>query len=338
MRLTELAAKLHVEVEGDGDLEVTGLAPIDEAGPTDVTFLANPKYRPMLATSKAGAVIVSRDEVVGGRTVLRADVPYLSFVDAAEIFDSRPKPRPGIHPSCVIDPTAEIGEGAYLGACAVVGAHVRIGIDACIHPNVTIYDGATIGDRFTAHASSVVRESVVLGDDVVLQAGAVIGGDGFGYIPLGEKPPRPIPQIGTVHLADKVEIGSNATVDRAAVGVTVVGEGCKLDNLVMLAHGAKLGAGSLLAAQSGIAGSTRVGKRLMTGGQTGLNGHLEVGDDVKIAAGSKVLQSVESGKAVAGYPATDMGVWRRYAVQLSRLPELFRRVARLEKELEEGKG
>lgn len=336
MRLADLAERIGADLEGDGDIEIDGVAPIDGAEPGMVTFLANAKYRPALATTRASAVIVDRDETVAGTAALRCTNPYQAFVAALYEFDRRPRPAAGIHRTAVIDASADIGEGAYVGACAVIGAGVRIGRDARIYPNVTIYDGVVIGDRFTAHAGAVVREEVRLGDDVVLQPGAVVGADGFGFVPVGGGDPLPIPQIGSARLDDKVEIGANSTVDRAAVGETVVGSGAKLDNLVMVAHGCQVGEGSLLAAQTGIAGSTRLGKRVMTGGQVGIQGHIELGDDSSVAAGSGVVASVREGDTVAGYPAVGIGAWRRNMVLVRRLPELLRRLRKLERRVLEG--
>ncbi|RMF25377.1 MAG: UDP-3-O-(3-hydroxymyristoyl)glucosamine N-acyltransferase [Deltaproteobacteria bacterium] len=335
MRVAELAELVGGRVEGDGELEIEGLAPIDEAGPRELTFVANPKYARWLARTRAGAVLLGLEEDAHGRTAIRVEQPYAALVRLLERFDQRPRLQPGVHPTAVIAASAEIGEGAAVAPYAVIGENVRIGRDARIHPHVTIYPGVVIGDRFTAHAGAVVREGVRIGDDVTLQPGVVVGGDGFGYVPRGREDPLPIPQIGTVELGDRVEIGSNTTVDRAALGATRIGRGAKLDNLVMVAHGCRIGAGTMLAAQVGMAGSTRIGERVMAGGQVGFAGHVDVGDDVQIAAQSGVAGDVESGRVVAGTPAVEIGVWRRYSVLLRRLPELAKRLARLERLLGE---
>jgi UDP-3-O-[3-hydroxymyristoyl] glucosamine N-acyltransferase len=214
----------------------------------------------------------------------------------------------------------------------VIGDDVTIGRDARIHPHVTIYPQARIGDRFTAHAGAVVRECVVIGNDVTLQPGVVVGGDGFGYVPRAGRAAEAIPQIGTVRIADSVEIGANSTIDRAAVGATRLEEGVKLDNLVMVAHGCRVGARSLLAAQTGMAGSTIVGADVMTGGQVGFAGHCTVGDGVRIAAQSGIANDVPAGRTVAGTPAIDIAVWRRAVVAFARLPELLRRIRALERD------
>jgi UDP-3-O-[3-hydroxymyristoyl] glucosamine N-acyltransferase len=205
-----------------------------------------------------------------------------------------------------------------------------IGEQAAIHPHVTIYPRTRIGKRFVAHAGSVVREDVVIGDDVTLQPGAVIGSDGFGFVPAPGELPAAIPQIGTVELADHAEVGANTTIDRAAVGRTRIGRGVKLDNLVQVAHGCQIGDGSLLAAQTGLAGSTRIGRDVLVGGQVGFAGHLRIGDGVQIAAQTGVPGDVAAGTVVAGTPAMDIALWRRCMAALRRLPEILVRLRAVE--------
>jgi UDP-3-O-[3-hydroxymyristoyl] glucosamine N-acyltransferase len=330
MRLDEIARALEVTVEGDGSVDIVGLAPIDEAEVGDLAFVASPRYRPLLRSTRASAVIVTPEEDVSGRPALRTADPYTLFVRALSLFDRRPRPAPGIHPTASISASAEVGLRASIGPYAVVGDATRIGDDAVLHPHVVIYPGVRIGHRFTAHAGAVVREGVEIGDDVVLQPGAVVGGDGFGFLPQGREVPRPIPQIGGVRLGDHVELGANTTVDRATVGDTVLGRGVKLDNLVMVGHGSRIGAGTMLAGQVGMAGSTRLGERVLAGGQAGFAGHLSVGDDVRIAARAGVISDVGAGSTVAGMPGVDAALWRRAAAALLRLPDLLRRVRRLE--------
>lgn len=332
MRLAELAEHLGARLEGDPDTEIRGLAPVDEAGEGDLTFVANAKYRPQIATTGASAVILAETESAQPRNALRVKEPYGAFVRALAIFDRRPRPEPGVHPTAVIAASAKIGAGAYVGPYAVIGEECEIGEQACIHPHVVLYPQVRVGARFTAHASAVVRECANLGDDVVLQPGAVVGADGFGFLPTGERP-VPIPQIGGVLLADAVEIGANATVDRAAIGNTQLATGAKIDNLVMVGHGSRIGAGTMIAGQSGMAGSTILGSGLMVGGQVGFAGHLSVGDRTQIAGGSAVMSDVGPDTVVGGIPAVDARSWRRYALALPRLPELMRRVAAVERAL-----
>jgi len=335
MRLGDLARRIGATIDGDADVDITGLAPIEDAGEGDLTFVASAKYRKLLTTTGASAIVVGPDDPAEGRTVLRAPEPYAAFVQALAVFDDRPAAAPGIHPTAAVAESASVGTGASIGPYAVIGDDVTIGAGATIHPHVVIYAGARIGDRFTAHAGAVVREKVVIGDDVTLQPGAVIGGDGFGFLPRPGDVPATIPQIGTVEIADSVDIGANSTVDRAAVGATRLARGVKLDNLVMIAHGCTVGEGALLAAQFGVAGSSKIGKGVMAGGQVGVSGHLEVGDGARLAAQTGVAGDVGAGATVAGSPATDIGTWRRYSVLLGQLPRLVRRLRDLEARLED---
>jgi UDP-3-O-[3-hydroxymyristoyl] glucosamine N-acyltransferase len=338
MLLGEIARELGLDLEGDADIEVRGLAPLDEAGEGDLTFVAAPRYKALLRSTQASAVILAAGEDGCGRAVLRARDPYSAFVGALVLFDRRPRPAVGVHATAVIAASASIGSRASVGPYVVVGDGAVIGDDAVLHPHVVVYPRARIGCRFTAHSGSVVREDVLIGDDVVLQPGAVIGADGFGFLPRGKQAPQPIPQIGSVRLGDQVEIGANTTVDRATVGETRLGTGVKLDNLVMVGHGSRIGDGTMLAGQTGMAGSTHLGQRVMAGGQVGFAGHLTVGDDVRIAARAGIVSDVEDGSTVAGMPAIDITLWRRVAAALLRLPELLRRVRRLEQAAGEGPG
>jgi UDP-3-O-[3-hydroxymyristoyl] glucosamine N-acyltransferase len=333
MKLRDLAAALGCELRGDGDVEIAGVAPIEDAAPGTLTFLADRRLAAELATTRAAAVILPPDAPEVALASLRAPHPYLAFIAAVDLFHPPPpRPAPGVHPSAVVASSAIVGPGAWIGAHVVIGDGVCLGRDATLHPHVTLYAGAEIGDGFTAHAGAVVRERVRIGDRVVLHAGAIVGSDGFGYLPLPDGI-RHIRHVGTVVLEDEVEIGANATIDRAAFGATVVGRGTKIDNLVMVAHGCRLGPECLLAAQVGLAGSTTLGRRVMAGGQAGFAGHQRVGDGAQIAAQSGVPGDVPAGAVYAGYPATDVRVWRRVSGAIVRLPMLFRRVRRLERVL-----
>lgn len=333
MRLAELAARLGATLDGDGQVEITGLAPIEAATAGELSFFFHPRYRRYVQTTGASALIVGEDfDGPFAGALLRAPNPYVAFVAAAGLFDTRPSPPAGIHETAVVGAGTRIGEGASVGAYAVVGPNCTIGDGATLHPHVVIYEGCRIGDRFTAHAGAVVRENVTIGDDVVLQPGAAVGADGFGFLPRpAPELPLPIAQIGSVELGDAVEVGANSTVDRAAVGVTRLAAGVKLDDLVMVAHGCQIGESSMLAGQAGMAGSTRLGARVMVGGQAGFAGHLEVGEKTEIAARAGVVADVPAGSRVAGMPAVDIALWRRCVAALERLPKLLARVRALER-------
>jgi len=331
MKLGEIARALGCELRGDGDVEVVDVAPVEDAPPGTLTFLADRRLAAKLATSRAAAVLLPLDAPDLPLPSLRAAHPYLAFIAAIELFHpSPPRPAPAVHPTAVIAATAELGPGAWIGPHVVVGERARIGRDATLHANVTVYAGVSIGDAFVAHAGVVVREGARIGDRVVLHAGAVIGSDGFGYLPLPDGI-RKIPHIGTVVLEDDVEIGANATIDRAAFGATVIGRGTKIDNLVMVAHGCQIGPECLIAAQVGLAGSTTLGTRVMLGGQAGVSGHHTIGDGAQIAAKGGVRSDVPARGVYAGYPAIDARRWRRAVSSLPRLPELLRRLRRVER-------
>jgi UDP-3-O-[3-hydroxymyristoyl] glucosamine N-acyltransferase len=333
MKLRKLARTLGCELRGDGEVEIVDVAPLEDAGPGTLTFFADRRLAGLLATTRAAAVVLPPDAPDPEIPSLRAREPYATFVAAVELFHPPPsRPAPAIHETAVVAPSATLAPGAWVGPHVVVGERVRIGRDATLHAGVVVYDDATIGDRFTAHANAVVRERCRIGSGVTLHAGAVIGSDGFGYVPLAEGI-RKIPHLGTVVLEDDVEVGANATIDRAPFGATTIGRGTKIDNLVMVGHGCRIGPDSLLAAQVGLAGSTTLGARVMLGGQVGLAGHQTVGDGAQIAAKSGVRGDVPARAVWAGYPATDVRVWRRVSSALPRLPELFRRVRRVERTL-----
>jgi UDP-3-O-[3-hydroxymyristoyl] glucosamine N-acyltransferase len=225
-----------------------------------------------------------------------------------------------------------IGARAAIGPYVTIGERTTIGADAVLHAGVAIYDDVSIGDAFTAHAHAVVREGARIGDRVTLHAGSVVGSDGFGYLPLPDGN-RKVPQVGTVVLEDDVEIGACATVDRAALGATLVGRGTKIDNLVMIGHGCRLGAHCLLAGQAGLAGGTTLGTRVMLGGQTGSAGHLTIGDGAQVAAQTGLHRDIPAGMVVSGSPAMEVRRWRRVMMTLPRLPGIFRRLRRLERAL-----
>jgi UDP-3-O-[3-hydroxymyristoyl] glucosamine N-acyltransferase len=332
MQLAELAKLLGCELHGDGTVEIERAAPIESAGRGDITFVSNQRYLRFLPDLQASAVILAPEAPAVKVASLRTADPYLAFAKAVEHF-YRPVAFPaGIHPTAQIASTASIGPNAAIGAYAVIGENVRIGADARIGPQVVLYPEVVVGDRFLAHAHVTVRERVRIGSDVVLHSGAVIGSDGFGYVPA-EGGIRRLLQAGDVVIEDEVEVGANTTVDRAMVGSTVLRRGVKLDNLVMVAHGCEIGEYSMLAAQVGLSGSSRVGKWVRVGGQAGSAGHLSIGDGAQVAAQSGLNKSIPAGAIVGGSPAVEIGLWRRVCAASARLPELLRRVRRIEQHL-----
>jgi len=325
MKLGEIAASLGMRLEnGSPETEITGVAGIEEAGVGQLTFLANPKYAPAARRTKASAVIVAEDFPAIDVALLRSRNPYLDFARALEIFYRPPKYPAGVHSTAVIHPSAKIGKNASIGPYVVVEEDVQIGKNCVLLAHVVIYRGARIGHSFLAHAHAVVRENCRLGDNVTLQNGVVIGGDGFGFAKDNEGHWRKIVQSGAAVLEDDVEVQANACVDRASIGETRVGRGTRIDNLVQVGHGSRVGNHSLLCAQVGLAGSTEVGDNVILAGQVGVAGHCKIGDGVIATAQIGIPNDVPAGKVVSGYPAIDNRLWLRCVAAFNRLPELMK--------------
>jgi UDP-3-O-[3-hydroxymyristoyl] glucosamine N-acyltransferase len=330
MKLSELAEKLGLELRGDGELEIVGPATIDRVGPGELTFVIGRKYLSALAARRPGCVITNRELAAGiDCAALISTNPYADFARAVQLFFPPDAPPRGIHPTAQVAADAVIGEGASIGANCVIGAGVQIGRNAVIHPQVTIYPKVLIGDDFLCHSQVSIRERVEIGNRVTIHNGAVIGSEGFGFVEQDGALVK-IPQVGKVIIEDEVEIGANATIDRATLGATIIRRAAKLDNLVHIGHNCEVGDHSRFAAQAGLAGSVKVGRWCEFGGQTGCADHLTVGDRVRVAAQSGIPNDVADGAVVAGYPAVDIRRWRRVVAALPRLPELFRRLRALE--------
>ena len=324
MTLWELAETLGATLDGDGSIEICGIAGIEEADAGQVTFVANKKYAALAKTTRASAVLVEPGFPALATATLRLADPYLAYAKAIELFYQAPQYLPGIHPTAVIADSATVGAGSYVGPYVVVGDHATIGEGAQLHPHVVIYPHVVAGRGFIAHAHAVVREHCRLGDNVTLQNGAVIGGDGFGFAPLAGGGWHKIVQSGPAVLEDDVEVQANACVDRASIGETRVRKGAKIDNLVQVGHGSVVGENTLLCAQVGLAGSTTIGKNVILAGQVGVAGHCTIGDGTVATAQSGIPNDVPAGKIVSGYPAIDNRQWLRSVALFNRLPELLR--------------
>jgi UDP-3-O-[3-hydroxymyristoyl] glucosamine N-acyltransferase len=335
MKLREIAERLGCRLSGDGEIEIEGVTGLQEAGPRHLTFLSNPRYAKRVKETRAAAILLEKE--IPGLTIpcLISENPYLDFARALEWFYQPPKPPAGIHPTAVIAPSAKIGPNASIGPYAVVGEDVVIGSDAVLHPHVVIYQGARIGDRFQAHSHAVVREYCEIGDRVILQNGAVVGSDGFGFARQNDGFHYKIVQSGKVIIEDDVEIQAHACVDRAAVGETRIGRGTKIDNLVQIGHAVQVGEKNILCAQVGIAGSTRLGDNCILAGQVGLINHLTIGDNVLMTAQTGVAQDVASGQKISGSPAIDNRLWLRSSTVFARLPELEKAVRELKSKVQE---
>ena len=320
--VADLAQLTGAEIGGAGqsDLSLADVAPLDTAGPTHVTFLANPKYASAFGASKAGAAFVHPDQAhkaPAGMTLLLTTNPYIAFARAARRFYPAARPPAGIAPSAVVDPTAVLGEGVAVAPHVVIGAHVEIGAGTAIGANSVIGDGCVIGQDCLIGANVTVSHSL-MGERVMLYPGVRIGQDGFGFAmdPSGHVK---IPQLGRVRIGDDVEIGANSTVDRGAGPDTVIGAGCMIDNLVQIAHNVVLGRGCVMVSQSGISGSSRLGDFVTVGGQAGVTGHLAVGDGARIGGQSGVTRDVPPGGAVGGSPAVPIMQWHRQTAVLNRM-------------------
>lgn len=334
MILRELADELGCTLRGDGAVEVVRVAGIEDSGPGDLTFVANPRYAKRLSTTRASAVIVSPDTETPLPSLLSAN-PYLAFARAVALLHPAAPPAPGVHPLASVDPTAELGEGVHVAPLAVIGPRVTIGARSVVHPHAVLYADVTVGRDCLLHSGAQVREGCRLGDRVVLQNGAVIGADGFGFARDEEGRYHKIPQRGIVVIEDDVEVGALCAIDRAALGETRVGRGTKIDNLVQVGHSVTIGEDTVLAGQVGIAGSTRVGHRVTLAGQVGVAGHLTIGDGVIATAQTGIPSSVDAGTVVSGYPAIDNRDWLKASAVFAKLPELQRRVRELERKLRE---
>jgi UDP-3-O-[3-hydroxymyristoyl] glucosamine N-acyltransferase len=325
MKLSDIAAALGVRLEnGAPEMEITGVAGIEVAGPGQVTFISNPKYAAAARVTKASAVIVAEDfpALSTVTAMLRSKNPYWDFARALEMFYQPPTYASGIHPTAVIDPSARIGAGTHVGPYVVVQEDVEIGNNAVLLAHVVIYRGVKIGDNFLAHSHAVVRESCRIGNNVVLQNGVIVGSDGFGFAKDNDGHWHKIVQSGPTVIEDDVEIQANACIDRASVGQTRISRGAKIDNLVQVGHGSKVGEDTLLCAQAGLAGSTDVGKNVILAGQVGVAGHCKIGDGAIASAQSGIPNDVPDGAIVSGYPAIDNKLWLRCVAVFNRLPEI----------------
>jgi UDP-3-O-[3-hydroxymyristoyl] glucosamine N-acyltransferase len=335
MKLGEIAAALGRRLIGDGDLEISGVAGMEHAGPGQLTFLANPKYAPKVKHTKASAILVTEPPAGVEIASIVSDNPYLDFARALGLFYQPPRPAPGIHAMAYVAPTAEIGENCSIGPFAAVGERVRIGRNAVLHPHAVIYEGAEIGDDFVAHSHTAVREFCRVGNRVILQNGVVVGGDGFGFAKRADGTHFKIVQSGVTIIEDDVEVQSLTSVDRATVGETRVRRGAKIDSLVQIGHACVVGEDNIICAQTGLAGSTVLERNVLLAGQVGSSGHLTVHEGAIVYAQSGIGGDVAAGARISGSPAFAAGEWLRAATAFPRLPDLLKSVRELKKKVDE---
>ena len=331
--VAEIARHIGGQVVGDGTISLGGFAPADTARPGDLTFAENEAYFDRAERSAASAILVAGEWASASKALIRVPNARVAFAKVLPLFCPPAVFAPAIHPTALIAPTAEVDDSAHIGPYCIVGEGVRIGARTVLEALVHVGTGARIGEDVRFHPRVTVYPGSRIGNRVVVHAGAVIGSDGYGYVTDGGVH-RKIPQVGNVVIDDDVEIGANVTIDRGALGSTVIGKGTKIDNLVQVAHNVVVGEHCLLVAQVGIAGSTRLGSHVTLAGQAGLAGHLKIGNQVVVAAQSGVMHDIPDKGRWMGSPARPDWQMKRQLIAQDRLPDLLKRIAELERRLE----
>lgn len=336
MTLQELADRLGCRLEGGtGGARVTGVAGLDEAGPGDVTFLANPAYAPRVASTRAAAIVATDALPSAPCAILRSANPYLAFARAVALFAPADPAPSGVHPTAIVADDAVLGEGVSAGPFTVIEGGARIGARTRIGSHVTIGRDAVIGDDCRLGSHVAIHARVSIGNRVVMQDFSIAGSAGFGYARRDDGSYEHIVQAGAVVIEDDVEIGALTAIDRPAVGETRIAAGTKIDNLVQVAHGVRVGRNVMLAAQVGIAGSTVIEDDVALGGQVGVTGHVTVGKGVQAAAKTGVTGDIKAGTVIAGYPSDEIQSWRKSHAALRRMPQFRERIRQLEEKVEE---
>ena len=331
--LNQLAECVGGKIVGNGKRVITAAAIIETAGPDEITFLVNKKYIPQLATTNAGAVITA-EQVETKADLLIADDPYYAFMQIVVLLHGHRKhPQCGISKHASIDKSAKVGDGCNVAQFAIIRENTTIGANCNIYPGVFIGPDVKIGDDCIIYPNAVIYDKTQIGSGVIIHAGASVGQDGFGFA-THKGVHHKIPQVGKVILEDNVEIGAGAAIERATLADTIIGTGCKIGDLVAIGHGAKIGPGCLLVPLVGIAGSTTLGHHCVLGGQVGISGHIKIGNMVKIGAQSGISNNIPDGKTVLGSPAMDANYTKRIWAAMQHLPELNKRIKKLEKKLE----
>lgn len=332
----EIANVLNGVIEGDPNVKVSNFSKIEEGKPGTLSFLANPKYEHYIYETKSSIVLINKDfepTKTVPTTLIRVDNAYASLAVLMNMVESAKSSKSGIASTAAISKTAVIEADCYIGDFAFIGENVKIGKGCKIYPQVYIGDQVTIGENTTLYPHVTIYNDCHVGSNCILHAGSVLGADGFGFAPEGEVYKK-IPQLGNVILEDEVEIGANTTIDRAVMDATIIRKGVKLDNLVQIGHNVEVGENTVMAAQVGIAGSVKVGKHCMFGGQAGLAGHIKIADHVSLGAQSGVISNVKEGQTLLGAPAIDAKLFFRSSAVFSKLPEIYRTIGELQREIE----
>jgi UDP-3-O-[3-hydroxymyristoyl] glucosamine N-acyltransferase len=333
IRLGDLAAELGRDVEGDARVWIEGVAPLEVAGPGDLSFARSLQFEKRLSQSRAAAIIAPPDLDAGGRPTIRSPNPALDFARATRRILPGAEPVPGIHPSAFVAGDARVDASASIGPACTVGPGSTVGPHSVLIANVSLYSDVQVGADCVLHAGCVLCEGTIVGDRVILHPGVVLGGDGFGYVPNAEGGFEKAAQVGRVVLADDVEIGANSTVDRGSLGDTTIGRSVKIDNLVQIGHNCQIGEKVMIVGQAGLAGSTRVEREAIIMAQAGVAGHLTIGEKAFIGPQSGVHKDVPAGVRVLGSPQREERSFHRLMAALVRLPGLFPRIRAIERRL-----
>ncbi|MDR1982000.1 MAG: UDP-3-O-(3-hydroxymyristoyl)glucosamine N-acyltransferase [Tannerellaceae bacterium] len=333
----QIADLLNGTVEGNPDVKISAFAKIEEGKPEALSFLANLKYEHHLYTTEAGVVLVNHDFVPSApvrTTLIRVANAYAALAVLLDLSDQSKKKKTGIDSTAFIHSSVSMGGDCYVGNFAYIGENVKIGDNCNVYPHAYIGENVTIGNNCILYPHTTIYEGCVIGNNCILHAGSVVGSDGFGFAPE-EGHYKKIPQLGNVVLEDDVEIGANTTIDRAVMDSTIIRKGVKLDNLVQIAHNVEVGECTVMAAQTGISGSVKIGAHCRFGGQAGLAGHIRVGNRVSVGAQSGIMNDVKEGRTVLGAPAIDAKAFMRSSVIFNRLPDMYRTIGQLQREIEQ---
>ena len=325
----QIAGLLNGEIVGQANIKINNISKIEEGKEGTLAFLANPKYTPYIYSTKASVVLVNKDfkpEKEVKATMIRVDNAYEAFASLLEVYQQYKSNKTGISKSATVEESAKVGKDVYLGANIYIGENSTIGNNTKIYPNSYIGDNVVIGDNTTIFAGTNIYSECLVGNNCTIHSGTVIGSDGFGFAPQSAAEFKKVPQIGNVIIEDNVEIGANTTIDRATIGSTIIRKGVKLDNLVQIAHNVEIGENTVMAALTGVSGSTKIGRNCMVGGQVGFSGHIVVGDNVKIGAQSGVHKNLPNDSVMQGTPVVAYREWYRTAAIINQLPELKKQI------------
>lgn len=334
----QIATVLNGTIEGNSEVQVNDFSKIEEGRPGTLTFLANPKYTHHIYTTQASIVLVNNDFVSEkpiNSTLIRVDNAYTALAVLLDLVEKSKPTKSGIESLAYISEHAQIGDNAYVGGYAYIDRGAKLGRNAQVYPHVYVGENVEIGDNVVLYSGVKIYPGVKIGNNCIIHAGAVIGSDGFGFAPDGEGVYQKIPQMGTVIIEDGVEIGANTAIDRAVMGATVIHRGVKLDNLIQIAHNVEVGENTAMASQVGISGSTKVGKNCVLGGQVGLGGHINIGDNTSIGAQSGIISNIEPNSKIIGAPAIPVKDFFRSSVVFPKLPDMYRQLNKMQKELDE---